>query len=162
MQRRQFIAAAGSVAAVGLAGCIGGDDDNGDNGGNGGIDTSSADAALESYLTGVEDEDDFEAVVHSESPLEYREGEEANGEEGEQEIDEQTYEIIEEDLDEDDLDDYIIQGIEDEEIETIAEGDVAIVEYTVEMDGGSATEPVDWLVATEDDEWQVVEVATEQ
>lgn len=67
MERRQFIATAGAVTAVTLAGCLGDDDD-----------TGSPEAVTEAYYELLEDPDEDEAadLLHPDSPIEPEEAEE--------------------------------------------------------------------------------------
>ncbi len=76
MERRQFLAGCGALAAGATAGCLGAVPGLGD---GGGIDTSSPEAAVDSYVNLLENpteisDEDVEALFHSEVASQYQSG----------------------------------------------------------------------------------------
>lgn len=146
MYRRRYIAAVGTATTLALAGCIGG---NGD--------TDSPEDVVEAYYE-AEDEEDQEGLIHTVSIA--QEGGAVTVQQvwAAQSVD---AEVVEEDLSQEELENRLVPLFEPEDVETIAEGDTAIVEAEVdppEFPGEEAAEPFDVTVLTaeEDGDWKFV------
>jgi hypothetical protein len=167
MHRRQYIAAAGTAATIALAGCSGG-----------GSDTGSPEAVVEAWINlqdgGASESDIEEAkdLLHSASPLleVIEEGNTTNTTDEDISIDSVETEVTEENLSESELEEefqFLFGGapgfeaqIDNETKSTIAEEN-AVVEATVERSGDDVSEDrqettTNYLVATEDGEWQII------
>lgn len=188
MQRREFLAVTGGTATVALAGCLGGGDgddstDNGDDedstddssagddAANGSDDGDTADdsddgdsvpdyntdeaiATLREYIN-AGDLETARGLLHSNSTAEPS----TVGE-----VIEEEYAVLEENIGRERL--ATLAASDDltaEDFDAIAEGVVVVLEADVVFEyAGSETSTVsDWLVATENGEWRVVERATD-
>lgn len=147
MRRRTYIATVGTATALALAGCVGG---NGD--------MDSPEDVVEAYYE-AEDEDDQEDLIHSISIAQ----------EGGAVTVQQVWaaesvdaEVTDEDLSQEELENRLVPLFEPEDVETIGEGDTAIVEGEVdppELPGEDEFgEPFDVTVLTaeEDGDWKFV------
>jgi hypothetical protein len=158
MQRRQFVAATGTVLAVGLAGC---------SGDGGGPDTSSPTAIVDSFYGKVQDLDsdtsgedlldEVDNFLHSESPLRDVLGEGGNQSEGE----DRTISSVETELGDEDLGGDALNerfglsffGVSDSTVESLAEEN-AVVNTTIEYEEAD-TQEQEHLTATEDGDWLI-------
>lgn len=168
MNRRQFMTGASATAGIALAGCLGG---GGGESPEERIETNSPEAVVESWNRGLNEIDleELEALAqaayHSQSPLleRYQSGNESQG----QFTDDVSIEGVEttvlaEDLDESTLQEKLrIFDVSDETIAQLAnEEETARVEAevtsSVEGFDQTSTETTEYVVATEDGEWQLL------
>lgn len=172
MHRRKFIAAAGTTAALTLAGCLG-DDDAGDDPESTVVTWYERVDELDQEATGDEVEETLDDLLHSESPI--RAGFELIDEEDIEETDEQETEledveteILDEDIGADEIQtefEVLTEeeakeagfgldfAVSEETLEEVGEEN-ALVEATVTTDEGDE-EQEEWLVTTEDGDWVI-------
>jgi hypothetical protein len=167
MERRQFVVGFGVAAGIGLAGCLG----DGGQSPQSRIETDSPETVVESWNRGLNeiDLDELEALAeaayHSQSPL--LERFRGDGESQGQFTDDVTIESIETTVLAENLDEATLQeelrgfDMTDETIAQFAnEEETARVEASVtsSVDGfdQTSTETTEYVVVTEDGEWQLL------
>lgn len=145
MERRRFVTTTASATAIALAGCLGGSDDPHD----------SPDGVVEAYYE-AEDEEEQEDLIHTVSIAQDGGAVTVTQVWAADSVD---AEVVEEDLSEEEVASYL--GLfPEEDIATIAEGENALVEGTVDPPdfGGEESEEFDVTVLTaeEDGNWKFV------
>lgn len=156
MERREYIAVAGASLAVGLSGCLGGDD------------TDSPEDVAEAWYEAIDerDADQLESLMHSETHEEVEDDDMDELDEIEYQVDVEDVEVVEEDLDSDEIADRF-EDVDSEDAETITDDDTAVVEVEIEEEfellGETAEETStdEVLTAEEDGDWLVVAVESE-
>jgi hypothetical protein len=168
MERRQFIVGASTAAGIALAGCLGG---GGGESPEDKIETDSPEAVVESWNRGLNEIDLeelealAEAAYHSQSPLfeRYQSNNESQG----QYTDDVSIESVETTVLAENLNESTLQeelrgfDVSDETIAQLAnDEETARVEATVtsSVEGfdRTSTETTEYVVATEDGEWQLL------
>jgi len=148
MERRRYIATA-AATTVALAGCLGGGDD--------GADTSSPEAAVESWYEARNegDEDLADAVLHSNSPERPFESERQGQAGGPVEL--TSVEVVAEDLSATAIQERVPYDLDEETVEAVASADNAVVRVEISFENVDIPpRTADHVVAVEDDEWRVV------
>lgn len=151
MDRRTFISATAAAGIAGLAGCS---DLNP-------LSSEGPDDVVESYIEAEfelaeenpwEELDEYEHSVHQDD-------DDDDDEDDEFELLEIETEVTEEDLNEDEFANHAGWGLDDDDIEEIVENEeTALVEATVtyEQDGDEEEEERDFLLATDEGDWKIV------
>jgi len=155
IQRRRFLTAAGATGLAGLAGCTG-LTDNGDQeqttpqtAAQDVLQTDTPEQVVESYLEVATTAQQRRAELHHSAVSEsFTFGE-------------ITTTVVEEDLSASEISERTY--LDSEQVDEIGtDAETAVVEATVEItqSGETSTERVEWLVATDDGEWRLVEQAS--